>query len=108
MSDNKVGGGFNPPPLAILDPEAVKLVDAAIEELKRRNATHDHCPRCDTLDWNVDPVAISVIPLRGMPAALPNSYFPAHIMAIQIVCKNCGYTMFHNLNILGLAQTPRR
>ncbi len=108
MSANKVGGGFNPPPLAVLDPDAEKLVEAAIEELKRRNATHDYCPRCETFDWNVDPVAISVIPLRGIPAALPTAHFPGYVMAIQIVCKNCGYTMFHNLNILGLAQTPRR
>ncbi len=108
MSANKVGGGFNPPPLPVLDPEAEKLVEAAIEELKKRNAKHDYCPRCETFDWNVDPVAISVIPLRGIPAALPTAYFPGYVMAIQIVCKNCGYTMFHNLNILGLAQTPRR
>jgi predicted nucleic-acid-binding Zn-ribbon protein len=108
MSSDTKGAGFNPLPLQILDPDTEKLVEAVIEELKKRNATHDYCPRCGTLDWNVDPVAISVIPLRGIPAALPHAYFPAHIMAVQIVCKNCGYTMFHNLNVLGLAQTPRR
>jgi hypothetical protein len=108
MSDDKIGGGFNPPPLATIDPETVKLVEVALAELKKRGATHDYCPRCETFDWNVDPVAISVIPLRGIPAALPSAYFPAHVMAIQIVCKNCGYTMFHNLNVLSLAQPPRR
>jgi hypothetical protein len=90
-----------------LDPDAVKLVEAALEKLKERKVTHDYCPRCDTFDWNVDPVAISVIPLRGVPAALPSAYFPTHTMALQIVCKNCGYTMLHNLNVLGLVQ-PRR
>lgn len=90
-----------------LDPEAVKLVERALEELKKRNVTNDNCPRCETFDWNVEPVAINVIPLRGIPASLPSSYFPGHIAAIQIVCKNCGYTMFHNLSTLGLAQ-PRR
>jgi|HubBroStandDraft_6_1064221.scaffolds.fasta_scaffold914685_2 hypothetical protein len=106
--DKPSGGGFNPPPLAALDPEATKLVDLALAELKRRNANHDYCPRCETFDWTVDPVAISVIPLRSIPASLPAAYFPAHIMAIQIVCKNCGYTMLHNLNVLGLAGLPRR
>ncbi len=91
-----------------LDPEAVQLVNEALEELKKRKVTHDYCPRCETFDWNVDPVAISVIPLRGIPAALPSAYFPGYVMAIQIVCKNCGYTMLHNLNVLGLTQPPRR
>src|SRR6266849_4828478 len=108
MSDEKSGGGFNPPPLITIDPEAVQLVEAAIERLKERKATHDLCPRCDTLDWSVDPVAISVMPLRGVPTGLPSAYFPAQIMVVQIVCKNCGYTMFHNLNVLGLAVSPRR
>lgn len=108
MSNDKPGGGFNPPPLIKIDPEAVQLVDAALAELKRRNVTHDYCPRCDTFDWSVEPVAISVKPLRGVPTGLPSAYFPAEIMVIQIVCKNCGYTMFHNLNVLGLAQPTRR
>jgi len=86
-----------------LDPDAVKLVERAIEKLKTKNVTHDYCPRCDTSDWEVEPVAISVIPIRNIPARLPGAYFPAHIMLIQIVCKNCGYTMFHNLNKLDLA-----
>jgi hypothetical protein len=104
MSNDKIGGGFNPPPLTTLDSEAVKLVDAAIEELKKRHANNDYCPRCSTLDWNVEPVAISIIPLRGIPAAIPPAYFASNLFLLQIVCKNCGYTMFHNLNTLGLAQ----
>jgi hypothetical protein len=97
-----------PEPSVPLDPEAEKLVKAALEELKKRKVTHDFCPRCDTFDWNVEPIAISVIPLRGIPAGLPSAYFPAHMLALQIVCKNCGYTMFHNLNVLGLTLPPRR
>jgi ribosomal protein S27AE len=91
-----------------LDPEAVKLVEKALAELKKRNVTHDYCPRCETFDWNVEPIAIDVIPLRGVPATLPGSYWPGQINAIQFVCKNCGYTMFHNLNILDLAKPPTR
>ena len=103
MSDERKSSGFNPP-LTALDPETIALVNRAIEELRKRKVSEDYCPRCDTRDWNVEPVAISVIPLMGVPAALPSAYFPAHIMAILIVCKNCGYTMLHNLNVLGLAQ----
>jgi hypothetical protein len=91
-------------PRTDLDPDAVKLVNAALEELKKRGVHNDYCPRCETLDWSVDPVAIAVIPLRGIPVIFPSAYFPGYIMAIQIVCKNCGYTMFHNLNTLGLTQ----
>jgi predicted nucleic-acid-binding Zn-ribbon protein len=86
-----------------LDPEAVRLVNRALEELRTRGVKNDRCPRCDTHDWNVEPVAIKVIPLEGPSANLPMSYFPEYITAIQIVCKNCGYTMFHNLRSLGLA-----
>jgi predicted nucleic-acid-binding Zn-ribbon protein len=88
-----------------LDPNAKKLVVQALEELKRRNVTADHCPRCGTFDWSVDPVAISVIPVEGLPARMKGSYIPAHIKVLQIVCTNCGYTMFHNLNVLGLSDS---
>lgn len=91
-----------------LDPEAVKIVDAALAELKKRGVKHDYCPRCETFDWSVDPVAISVIPLKSIPVGLPNAYFPANIFVIQIVCKNCGYTMFHNLNVLEPVHPPPR
>ncbi len=90
-----------------LAPETVKLVERALEELKKRNVKNDYCPRCETFDWNVDAVAITVTPLQGIPATNPPAWFPAYIPAIQIVCKNCGYVMFHNLNTLGLASPPR-
>jgi predicted nucleic-acid-binding Zn-ribbon protein len=86
-----------------LSPEAIKLVNRALEVLKERNVVHDHCPRCEVFDWTVDPIAIGgVIPIQGVPAQMPGAYFPQQIVAIQIVCKNCGYTMFHNLSALGL------
>ena len=94
--------------MAELDPEAIKLVNEALEVLKKRNVKNDYCPRCETFDWDVEPIAISVIPLKSVPATLPHAYFPAQIMVLQVVCKNCGYTMFHNLNVLGLARQTRR
>jgi ribosomal protein S27AE len=86
-----------------LEPDALRLVERTLEELKRRGVKHDNCPRCEVFDWGVEPVAISVIPLQGVPARMPGSYFPSQIMAAHFVCKNCGYTMFHNLAALGLA-----
>ena len=87
-----------------LSPQGVKLVDRALEELRKRNVKNDYCPRCETFDWNVEPVAINVIPLEGIPASTAMSYYPSHLAALQIVCKNCGYTMFHNLDVLGLTR----
>jgi hypothetical protein len=94
--------------MAELDPEAIKLVNQALEVLKNRKVTHDYCPRCETFDWDVEPISIAVTPLRGIPAATPHAYSPAQILLLQIVCRVCGYTMFHNLNILGLAPQTRR
>jgi hypothetical protein len=87
-----------------LDPRAKLLVEKALEVLKTRNVTNDYCPRCETFDWSVDPIAINVIPVLGVPAVLASSYFPSQIALLQIICKNCGYTMFHNLRALGLAE----
>jgi predicted nucleic-acid-binding Zn-ribbon protein len=90
-----------------LEPEALKLVNRALEVLTDK-VKHDKCPRCDVFDWSVDPIAINVIPIQGIPAHMPHAYFPGRILLIQIVCKNCGYTMFHNLNVLGLAVPEAR
>lgn len=93
-------------PTTTIDPEILKLIDKALEVLKTK-AKHDYCPRCETFGWSVDAVAINIAPLRGIPASVPAAYFPAVIPALQLVCNNCGYTMFHNLRTLGLALPPR-
>ncbi len=90
-----------------LEPAAIKLVNQALEVLKDK-VKHNNCPRCDVFDWSVDPIAIDVIPIEGVPAHMPLSYFPGRILLLQIVCKNCGYTIFHNLNALGLAVPQER
>ncbi len=90
-----------------LTPEAVKLVEKALEALKNRKVTIDYCPRCGTFDLKVDPISIAVTPLQGIPAAIPSAYSPSYIAAIQIVCQSCGYTVFHNLNVLDLAPPAR-
>lgn len=85
------------------EPETLKLINEALQRLKEK-VKHNACPRCDVFDWGVDPVAINMIPLAGVPAGIPNAYFPSRSLVLQIVCKNCGNTIFHNLRILGLAQ----
>jgi ribosomal protein S27AE len=84
-----------------LDPQAEKLVERALAELKKRNVVNDYCPRCGAFDWGVEPVAIQVIPLTGS-SALPSAYYPGHASVLQFTCNVCGYTMFHNLKTLGL------
>ena len=90
-----------------LGPAALKLVNQSLEILKDK-VKHDACPRCDVFDWSVDPIAIDVIPIEGVPAHMPPSYFPGRILLLQVVCKNCGYTIFHNLHALGLAIPEER
>ena len=84
-----------------LGPQAIKLVNSALAVLKDR-VKNDKCPRCETFDWSVDPVLINVVPIEGVPAHMPFYISPGQIPLLQLVCKNCGYTMFHNLTALGL------
>lgn len=73
-------------------------IDNLVAELKRRGVTSDRCARCGTVDWNVDffqlPAAKEgfVSPLgQGIEGYIPVACFS---------CKNCGYLMYHNLNII--------
>jgi len=91
-----------------LSPAALALIHRALEELKKRGVKDDYCPRCGNPDWTADLVQIAVAPLEGIPARIPHAYYPGYIAALVVVCKRCGYTMFHNLNVLGLAEYPRR
>lgn len=84
-----------------LAPRAVTLVNKALEVLKERGVKHDYCPRCEVFDWGVEPVAFNVIPLETS-STIPPAYFPGYTSLLQFTCKNCGYTMFHNLKTLGL------
>ena len=83
-------------------------ISYALEQLKTRGVKSDFCPRCETDDWNVD---ILEIPVRSamsktlLMAVLHNTtYAPSDfIPVLAIVCKNCGFTMFHNLNVLEIS-----
>jgi len=84
-----------------------------IEKLKQRGVSNDHCVRCNAFDWSVD-----FLELTARPAVFkPGSYPPVgaglytelqfaqpvptgFIRVVCLVCKNCGYTMFHDLGVL--------
>lgn len=83
-------------------------IQKALETMKARGVQNDHCSRCNAFDWNVD--------VLGVPANSAMSQvwdFPGHyvqrpvwqqatgaLSMLSLVCKNCGYTMFHNLQLL--------
>ena len=87
-------------------------IQQALDELKKRGVTSDYCPRCGTADWNVDLLSIpatSALSSRSteglgqvFPRVMPYSQSTGVIPLLGIVCKNCGYSMFHNLNVLGI------
>ena len=87
--------GIKPP-----QPSSVReRVDKVIEKLKERGATGDNCVRCGVFDWSVDFLQIPASPvLAGTYIIMgPQS---ALLPVVCFVCKNCGYTMFHNLEVL--------
>jgi predicted nucleic-acid-binding Zn-ribbon protein len=83
-------------------------IQQALDELKKRGVESDYCPRCNTSDWNVDILEIpanSAMSRPGIPMFAPivaNQQATGVIPLLGIVCKNCGYAIFHNLNVLGV------
>jgi len=83
-------------------------IGKGIEELKRRGVTSDSCPRCNTSGMNVDLMEISA---RSAVAVSSGQLFPrsaaydqagGFIALLGFVCKHCGFSMFHDLNVLGV------
>jgi predicted nucleic-acid-binding Zn-ribbon protein len=77
-------------------------IDKAIRELKKRGVESDNCPRCGTSDWNVDLLEIPANSEVFKSSVPPPMGYQSNLSVLGIVCKNCGYTMFHNLNVLGI------
>ena len=84
-----------------------------VDELKKRGVTNDNCPRCGVFDWSVDFLDIPVRPAVNAPSAPPmyglHDQFAqpiptGFIRVVSLICKNCGYTIFHNLNVLETAK----
>jgi hypothetical protein len=84
---------------------------AIIEELKKRGVDNDFCPRCEVFDWSVDFLEIPAKPASVRPTIPPQPGVvrsldfaqpipTGFIRMVCIACRNCGYTMFHNMDIL--------
>ena|ERR1700757_389066 len=96
--------------------ESVQVrIERAIARLKEKGVENDHCPRCTVFDWNVDILEIPVNSAMAPPFASflgpldtkPDIYGqrtnrPASgiLSVLSLVCKNCGYSIFHNMNML--------
>lgn len=80
-------------------------IQRAIEVMKQRGVLDDFCPRCRKFDWNVD---LLEIPAKSaMTGTFTWAWSPSPISGpsgvlsvLSIVCNICGYTIFHNLNVL--------
>lgn len=90
---------------------AQSRINQIIAELKKRGVATDNCPRCAVFDWSVDfleiaarPATSPAVPLSSLLRMDSSVAATGFIPAVVFVCKNCGYTMFHNINVL---ETPR-
>ena len=84
-------------------------IQEALQEMRKRGVVDDHCPRCRHVDCRVDIVNIpasSEVGWKNLPP-LTGTYVykstPTGVVSLlSIVCANCGYTMFHDTNVLGV------
>jgi hypothetical protein len=83
-------------------------IQKGIEELKRRGIQSDNCPRCATTGWNVDLIEISARSALAIPSGQLFPRSPVYEQAggfiplLGFACKNCGFSMFHDLSVLGV------
>ena len=81
-------------------------IHEAMEELRKRGVIGNVCPRCRTDRWNVDLLEIPAFSLMSSLAPLAPGYVSTgetRLSVLTLVCTNCGYTMLHNLEVLGIS-----
>lgn len=81
-------------------------IRTALDELKKRGVHRDICPRCATENWNADLLEIPAFSLIASVAPLAPGYISTggtNLTVLALVCTRCGYTMFHNLQVLGIS-----
>jgi hypothetical protein len=87
---------------------AQERIQKGIEELNRRGVKTDNCPRCNTIGWTADLIEMSARSAHAIPGGqlFPRSaaYDQAggFIPLLGFTCKNCGYAVLHDLNVLGV------
>ena len=77
-------------------------VNEIVSELRKRGLHDDRCPRCHTTNWDCNFVHIPLAPLT-MGLQPITGYVPtasAFVPVVLFTCLNCGYLIYHNLNVL--------
>jgi hypothetical protein len=88
-------------------------INRALAILRQRGVLDDRCPRCKTSNWNIDLIEVPATSALSMPSSNWVPFFeytnpvvnrqPTGVLPmLSLVCKNCGNTIFHNLNVLGI------
>jgi ribosomal protein L37E len=88
-----------------LGPSKEERISQAMEELSKRGVKHDYCPRCDTNNWNVDLLEVpanSALSPNGLPM-FPGTGVTGYLSLLAVVCRNCGNSIFHSLDVLGIS-----
>lgn len=80
-------------------------IDEAMKALEQRGVKHDYCARCETNNWNIDllevPASSALSPM-GLPY-VRGAAGTGYLSLLAVVCRNCGNTIFHNLDVLGIS-----
>jgi predicted nucleic-acid-binding Zn-ribbon protein len=97
--------------------ESTVRIQTAIKTMKER-VKDDRCPRCGAPDWSYDLVHIPATSERveqsknssfGVTREVVRLSSPDRstetLSFLSIVCKKCGYAIFHDLKILEPPQT---
>ena len=87
---------------------ARKKISEAMKALQERGVKHDYCLRCEQKDWNVDLLEIpanSALSVAGLPT-FPGGGASGSLSLLEVVCRNCGNTIFHNLEVLRIRLRP--
>ncbi len=82
-----------------------ETIQRALAQLQTRGLRNNSCERCGWDKWEVD---ILTIPANSTMESLarhlgPGSYVATgntFISLLSVACTNCGYTVFHSLNVL--------
>jgi hypothetical protein len=86
---------------------AQEQIETVVARLKSRNVTDDYCPRCNTFDWSVDFIQMAAAPASAAVTAGYGGVITGFIPAVCFVCKNCGYMMFHKLDVLDKSEVRK-